>query len=639
VSKRRKQLATGAAFAALFITGITSSTFVTASSVAAGDPVIVAAGDICANSGGTDCAASASLIGAINPDAVLTLGDNSYPDGSLSDYQGNYAPQWGQYNAKAYPSPGNHDFHVTGAQGYLDYFGSRAPGYMYSYDLGSWHLVSLPGDVLSGSAPSISQQNTWLQNDLTAHQGQCILAYWHEPRFSSGTIHGDDTGVGPLWTTLYNNHAAVVLNGHEHNYERFEKQNPSGVADPNGIREFVAGIGGADQGSYPFGTPDANSEVRGQVDGVLKLTLHPTGYDWQVVPNAGQTFTDAGSDTCPGVTQPPPTTSTTTPTTSATTPTTTTNPAPTGTPPFRYIYNSGADQAGAASNGWNLLDVGSKSTADALPAGTQGLVWVGDYDNSTCAFEQSDATVTSIVTSTRGDPKVFGYFFSDEPNPFACPNAPTQHKARSDLIHAADPNTKTVMVVDSNSGTATLNQIPLWKGDADYIGLDPYPCLQSNPCDYGWIDQVIAAADSAGLDYWGVVQAFNDATWRYPTTDELNHMLTQWSASAETGQMTFAWVWTNGGSGSAGISSNLPLLSAYSAYNSGTSPPPSTTSTTTPTTTIVPTTTTSPDPLQVCRDKLTRINAEYHSADSRLTKLTKIHNIIHETGLCAGFSP
>jgi hypothetical protein len=258
----------------------------------------VAAGDICADSGGTDCAASASLIDSINPAAVLTLGDNSYPDGALSDYQNNYQPQWGRFNAKVYPSPGNHDFHVTGAQGYRDYFGSRAPDYTYSFDLGTWHIISLPGDELSGNAPSISQQNTWLQQDLAAHPAQCILAYWHEPRFSSGTVHGDDSGVDPLWQTLYNAHADLILNGHEHNYERFAKQNPAGQADPNGIREIVAGIGGADEGAYPFGTPDANSEVRGQVDGVLKLTLHPGSYDWQVVPDAGQSFTDSGSGSC-----------------------------------------------------------------------------------------------------------------------------------------------------------------------------------------------------------------------------------------------------------------------------------------------------------------------------------------------------
>jgi len=89
----------------------------------------------------------------------------------------------------------------------------------------------------------------------------------------------------------------VVLNGHEHNHERFPKQTPSGAAAANGIRELVVGTGGASHG-YPFGTPIANSEVRNDSTwGVLKLTLHPTSYDWQFIPVAGSTFTDSGSDT------------------------------------------------------------------------------------------------------------------------------------------------------------------------------------------------------------------------------------------------------------------------------------------------------------------------------------------------------
>jgi hypothetical protein len=116
--------------------------------------------------------------------------------------------------------------------------------------------------------------------------------------FSSGTVHGSDSTFGAIWNDLYNAKADIVLNGHEHNYERFAKQNPSGATDPNGIREFVVGTGGASHG-YPFGTPLANSQVRNDSTwGVLKLTLHASSYDWQFVPIAGSTFTDSGSDTC-----------------------------------------------------------------------------------------------------------------------------------------------------------------------------------------------------------------------------------------------------------------------------------------------------------------------------------------------------
>jgi Calcineurin-like phosphoesterase len=505
-----------------------------------GDPVIAAAGDICGSP--TDCAPTAALLDQIAPTRVLPLGDNAYVDGTLSEYNLYYDPNWGRQKSKTSPVPGNHDYHTANAQGYYDYFGPRAPGPYYSYDLGSWHLIALTGDidVSAGSA-----QETWLKNDLATHPSQCILAYWHQPRFTSGTVHSSNTYFDAFWRDLYAAGADVVLNGHVHNYERFARQNPNGQADANGIREFVVGTGGASL--YTSGTPIANSEVQNDSTfGVLKLTLHPGSYDWTFVPVAGQTFTDSGSATCSGAAPPPATTS---------------------APRYRYIYNSGPDQAGAAANGWNLLDVGSSDAANALPAGTKGLVWVGDYDNGSCSWQLPDDDLTAEVSSAIGDAKVAGYFFSDEPDPDACPNAPAEHEARSDLIHSLDPAKFTVIVLDANSGQKSLDEIPLWKGAADYVGLDPYPCYQGQACDYAWINSVIAAADQAGLPYWGVAQAFNDSTWRWPTAAEESHMLSQWAASKQRGFMTFAWTWAGND-----LTSRPALLRVLRQYNLGTVP-------------------------------------------------------------------
>jgi IPT/TIG domain/Fibronectin type III domain/Calcineurin-like phosphoesterase len=268
----------------------------TAACTSGGDPVITAAGDICNSS--LNCSATATLVEQINPTRALTLGDNAYNDGSLTQYNTYYNPNWGRFRAKTSPSTGNHEYHTSGAADYFTYFGSTlAPGPYYSYDIGAWHLISLASS--SGVSPSGGgAEETWLKQDLAAHTNKCVLAYWHEPRWSSGTTHGSNSSWSAIWTDLYAAHADVVLNGHEHNYERFAKQNPSGAADAAGIREFVVGTGGASHG-YPFGTPLANSQVRNDSTwGVLKLTLHATGYDWQFVPVAGSTFTDSGSDSC-----------------------------------------------------------------------------------------------------------------------------------------------------------------------------------------------------------------------------------------------------------------------------------------------------------------------------------------------------
>jgi len=254
--------------------------------------VIAAAGDI-ADSGAGDTG-TANVIKAMSPTTVLTLGDNAYPDGSSADYAKWYEPTWGAFKSITDPSPGNHDYHTANGSGYFAYFAGQVPGPYFSFNLGNWHMVSLNAEI---DHSSTSQQVQWLNGDLLANTKPCTLAYWHEPRFTSGSVHGNETSVAPFWDALYASHATVVLNGHNHQYERFARQNPQGGADPaKGIREFVAGTGGA--GLYSFGTIQPNSEVRnGTSHGVLKLTLHAGSYDWQFVPS-DSTFADSGSTAC-----------------------------------------------------------------------------------------------------------------------------------------------------------------------------------------------------------------------------------------------------------------------------------------------------------------------------------------------------
>lgn len=272
----------------------TSGTGSTTTIPAVGDVLVTAAGDIAGS--GSQADQTASLIMAAAPTAALTLGDNAYPDGSLSEYQTYYDSAWGAFKQITRPAPGNHDYHTSNAQGMRDYFGPLWPADYYSFDLGGWHLISLDGEVAHAAG---SAQETWLAQDLAATTQPCVLAYWHEPRWSSGTVHGSNSGFDGFWRDLYAAHADIVLNGHEHNYERFAKQNPGGQTDPAGVREFVVGTGG-EGGNYTFGTPLPTSEKRIGPNkmGVLSLTLHTNGYDWAWQGVAGVADTDAGSDTC-----------------------------------------------------------------------------------------------------------------------------------------------------------------------------------------------------------------------------------------------------------------------------------------------------------------------------------------------------
>ncbi len=270
---------------------VTSTTAPTLNS----DPVLVGAGDIstCSNNGDE---ATAKLIDGI-AGTVFTTGDNAYESGSASEYTNCYNPTWGRFKSRTNPSPGNHEYNTSGAAGYYGYFGAAAgdptKGY-YSYNLGSWHIIVLNSEISTSSG---SVQEKWLRQDLVANPTTCTLAYWHKPRFSSGSAHGSNSSMQPLWQALYDNHADVIVNGHEHNYERFAPQSPSGVADVNGLREFVAGMGG--RSHYGFVTILANSVARNSdTYGVLKFTLHSTSYDWQFVPEAGKTYADSGTALC-----------------------------------------------------------------------------------------------------------------------------------------------------------------------------------------------------------------------------------------------------------------------------------------------------------------------------------------------------
>ena len=272
------------------------------------DPIIRAAGDIACdpadanynNRNGTTTAchmiATANLLSGAA--AVLTLGDNQYEDGALTKYQASYASTWGAYFNLTHPVPGNHEYGTPGAAGYYAYFGTVAgdptKGY-YSYNVGAWHLIALNSNCGSvGGCGAGSAQEQWLRADLAANPTSCTLAYWHHPRFSSGA-HGNDATYDAFWQALYAYNADLVLVGHDHDYERFAPQNPSGAADAaRGIREFVVGTGG--KSSYAFTTIRANSQVRDTgTYGVLELTLHPTSYDFRFVHEAGKTFTDSGT--------------------------------------------------------------------------------------------------------------------------------------------------------------------------------------------------------------------------------------------------------------------------------------------------------------------------------------------------------
>ena len=259
---------------------------------------LVGAGDI------ADCdtpwdEATADLL-AVIPGTVFTVGDNVYEDGTVEEYADCYGPSWGRHKDRTYPAIGNHEYHTSNGAPHFEYFGAAAgepdKGY-YSYEAGAWKIIVLNSNTGRVPVDAGSQQEQWLRDELASSDHACTLAYWHHPRFSSG-VYGDDARFDAFWQALYEFGAELVVVGHEHHYERLAPLNPAGELDPAaGIRQIIAGTGG--RYLRPTGVPRIGSEVRNsETFGVIKLTLRHDSYDWEFIPVAGQTFTDAGSGLC-----------------------------------------------------------------------------------------------------------------------------------------------------------------------------------------------------------------------------------------------------------------------------------------------------------------------------------------------------
>jgi 3',5'-cyclic AMP phosphodiesterase CpdA len=262
------------------------------------DAVIVGAGDIAGcNSPGDE--ETAQLLDHIEG-TVFTAGDNVYPSGTADEFKNCYGPSWGQFKKRTRPALGNHEYATRGAVPYFEYFGWNAGpgrGGYYSYNLGAWHVIVLNSNI---DARIESFQGKWLRDDLKANPAVCTLAYWHHPLFSSYEEKDRPRDIQAMWRMLYESGVDVVINGHVHAYERFAPQNPDGEKDlEHGIRELIVGTGGASLANKRPISMNPNSEVwDNSTWGVLKLTLHPTSYDWEFLPVKGGTFHDSGSGQC-----------------------------------------------------------------------------------------------------------------------------------------------------------------------------------------------------------------------------------------------------------------------------------------------------------------------------------------------------
>jgi acid phosphatase type 7 len=195
------------------------------------------------------------------PDAFLYLGD-VYPGGTAEDYARNYDPVYGRLAAITWPTPGNHEWWAR-EEGYFPYWRrhDRPARPWYRFGIGGWELISLNSEV--PHTPG-SRQLRWLGRALDAGGGTCRLAFWHRPRFSADSVHGDARDIAPLWNAL-RGHARLVLNGHGHALIRYRRR--------NGLTEYIAGAGGRVR--YAVNPDPRMAFGRGDRTGALRITLSP----------------------------------------------------------------------------------------------------------------------------------------------------------------------------------------------------------------------------------------------------------------------------------------------------------------------------------------------------------------------------
>jgi hypothetical protein len=257
---------------------------------------------------------TAQVVAGSGASDVLLLGDIQYECGDPEEFA-EFDATWGPLKPLIHPVPGNHEYQnklglgsparcagsvAAPGAGYFGYFGAAAgtpgAGY-YSFDLGAWHLVALNANCAFVACAAGSPQERWLRADLAATRQPCILAYWHQPRFTAEGPRPYSADYRPFWNALTAARADIVLNGHVHEYQRLAALRADGRRSSTGVRQFIVGTGGHSR-EPGLAVPESDFEVHvPDTFGALVLKLAPTDYSWNFASTDGRAV-DRGSDAC-----------------------------------------------------------------------------------------------------------------------------------------------------------------------------------------------------------------------------------------------------------------------------------------------------------------------------------------------------
>lgn len=227
-------------------------------------------------------ASVASLVAEWLPDAVVSVGDNYYVeaggtgldryDRTIGAYYcaflrgaatGARCPSGGTADENRFWSAtGNHDYTTAGIDLYAGYLPFPGNERWFSVRIGAAELFVLDSDLALRDSGEMAAQRAWLETATAASTARWKIAVFHHPPYASGDRHGSTTAMRWPFAAMG---ISLVLNGHEHSYERL-------LVD--GVTYVVDGVGGARR--YGFGKPLAGSMTRFAANwGALRLDIAP----------------------------------------------------------------------------------------------------------------------------------------------------------------------------------------------------------------------------------------------------------------------------------------------------------------------------------------------------------------------------
>lgn len=246
---------------------------------------IAVAGDICEAPGGETegCRGTSDLILSHGADWVLLAGDAQYDNGEIANFETVYEPTWGRFKSETLPVPGNHDQYDSGYSTYFDDsgLGGSVPQHWIK-DLGAWSVTGVDSNAVAGASG-------FIQDNLPTPDFDIVM--WHHARYSSGSDHGSDDDIDPLWDSARAGGGCINFVSHDHIYERLSYE---------GMHQFLVGTGGGEQHD-DFVEADlvsGSEEAVAQVHAVLFMDLYRNGkYEFELIDVSGEVL-DSGSDTC-----------------------------------------------------------------------------------------------------------------------------------------------------------------------------------------------------------------------------------------------------------------------------------------------------------------------------------------------------